>query len=134
MSEGNGYATKADLFGGAFVRRFTDHVQAFNGAERKFRLQTLNDAEKGHFDADAVNGKGKFKRESIATANARIVALCCVDGEGNRIFSNADVATIQAYDSAEVEELSAACRVHCGWEDEPEKNSDTTDDDDSLLS
>jgi len=134
MSEGNGYATADQLFGSAFKRRYADHVQMFNGSSYKFRLQNLHDGEKGEFDADALNNKGRFKRSSVSTANARIVVMGCVDGDGQRIFSNADVSRIQGYDSAEVEKLAAAIRLHCGWEEAPEKNSDTTDDADLLTS
>lgn len=134
MSESNGYAKKEDLFASPFRRDYADHEQTFNGAVRKFRIQTLNDAEKGEHDGEAVNSKGRFRRESVATANARLIALCCVDGDGQRIFSRSDVATLQQYDSAEVEQLAAACRRHCGWEEEPEKNLAATDDDDSLSS
>jgi hypothetical protein len=131
MSEGNGYATKDDLFADVWQRSYVDHEQIFNGVKRRFRLQNLHDGEKGQFDSDAVNGKGKFKRQSIATANARIIQLCWVNGDGQRQLSNADVSRLQQYDSAEVEELASACRLHCGWVEEPEKNSDMTDDDDS---
>lgn len=130
MSVENGYATRESLFASPFERRFADHEQLFNGQPCKFQLQNLNDAEKGDFDSDAVNSKGKFKRQSIATANARVIVLGCAKPK----FSNADVAILQGYDSGEIEELAEAIRKHCGWEDEPEKNSDTIDDDDSHSS
>ena len=130
MSEGNGYATRDALFAKPFERRLAEHEQSFNGSICKFEYSNLNDAEKGEFDSDAVNSKGKFKRQSIATANVRLIVLANTKPK----FSHADIATLQTYDSAEIEEWASKIRQHCGWEDAPEKNSDTTDDDDSHIS
>jgi hypothetical protein len=125
MSETNGYATLDGLFQSA-ARRETD----FEGRLGKFRIQSLTDLEKSRLDALAINSKGKFNRHAAITANARLIVACCVLPK----FTESHIAKIQELDAAGVEELAAACRDHCGFNEEPEKNYDTTDSVDSPTS
>ena len=123
MSEGNGFATREMLFGSPPVRRYCE--VAIDGLG-KFRIRSLNDKEKSGYNAEAINKDGKFNRHAAISANARLVALCCVDGDGNRVFTADDVPKLQELDSGLVEELAEACRKHCGFGETEDavKNSD----------
>ena len=123
MSETNGYVKRDALFAVA-DRRYTDVEIDGLG---KFKIQTLNDLEKSEYDAQAINKRGAFNRRAAVSANARLIVLCSVEPQ----FSADDVRRIQSLDAGAVEKLATACRVHCGFAEEPEKNSDTTDADDS---
>lgn len=120
MSEGNGYVTRDSLFGAAPKRRYID-VECELG---KFRLRSLNAFEKASYDAEAITKDGKFNRRSAITGNARLVALCCVDADGNRLFTGDDVAKLQELDAGALGELADACREHCGFTEaeDAEKN------------
>jgi len=114
------YATKEGLFTKAAERRIADVEHAEYG---KFQIQSLNDLEKSRYDAAAVNSKGKLNRIAAVNSNARLIVLGCV----NPAFSMDDVPQIQQLDAGLTEWLAKEIRKHCGFDEEPEKNSDPTD-------
>lgn len=117
MSEKNGYATRDELFGQPLKRRLAD-VEV-NG--RKFRLQSLNDRELSHLNASVYDEDGEVSPEQAAMLNARWIVACCVDSDGQPLFSESDVSSIQDLDGGFVQTLGAKCREHVHAE-EPAKN------------
>lgn len=112
MSESNGYATPEALFGAPCKRRFADvEIEGLG----KFRIRSLSDKDKSTYDAAAINKEGKFNRNAAISANARLVQLCCVDADGNQMFSVNQVPQLQELDAGALGELADACREHCGF-------------------
>ena len=115
--ETNGYMSAADLFK-PMKRNFKDVcIEGFG----KFRLRDLNAAEAAEFGAERFTKTGDVNRSSMITANARIIVLCCVDEEGNPVFSRDDVHRIQELPAGKVAQLAEACLDHVGLTD----NEDT---------
>ena len=117
MSESNGYATREALLSAPMPRRFKDIE--LNG--HKFRLRSLTPSESNPWAVKSGTDKG------LVTAGARIIVLCVVNGEGQRIFSDNDVAQIMEMDAAFVAALARECQEHAGIVDavaleEAEKN------------
>jgi hypothetical protein len=126
MSESNGYATREGLFSKT-QRRFKDIDHPEYG---KHEIQSLNDLEKSSFDAAAVNSKGKLNRIAAINSNARLIVIGCSKPK----FTRDDVPQIQQLDAGYTEWLAKEIRQHCGFDEEPEKNSETTDSDASHSS
>ena len=94
------------------------------------RLQSISELERSELQA------GNYRRtkdgleldpEKFATQSARLLALCVVDDEGQRILSNVEAGELDASLSAT---LNEAARRHCGLDKDEvareEKNSDAT--------
>lgn len=112
MSESNGYATRESLFAVPPARRFKD-VECSLG---KFRLRSLNDLEFCTYRSASVGKNGKVDTLATVTANARLVVLCCVDADGNCLFTSSDVPALQMLDAGQLAELADACVDHCALE------------------
>jgi hypothetical protein len=118
----SGYATRDGLFATGADRRLKDVSHEKFGT---FQIQSVTDLEKSRFDAAAVNSKGRLNRIAAINANARMIVMGCVQPK----FSMDDVPQIQGLDAGLVEWLAKEIRSHCGFDEEPEKNSETTDSD-----
>jgi hypothetical protein len=123
----SGYATRDGLFSTGADRRLKDVSHEKFGT---FQIQSVTDLEKSRFDAAAVNSKGRLNRIAAINANARMIVMGCVQPK----FSMDDVPQIQGLDAGLVEWLAKEIRSHCGFDEEPEKNSETTDSDASPSS
>lgn len=58
------------------------------------RLRTLTGAERDAFESSVVSQSGSNRKVNLKNVRARLVSLCLVDEEGNRLYSDADVAKL----------------------------------------
>lgn len=60
------------------------------------RIKGISGAERDAFEASMMTGQaaGKGIRQNLQNFRARLVALACVDEEGQRLFSDADVTAL----------------------------------------
>jgi hypothetical protein len=58
------------------------------------RLRTLTGSERDEFEASVVSQNGTNRRVNLKNVRARLVSLCLVDEEGNRLYTNTDVAKL----------------------------------------
>lgn len=114
MSESNDYATAESLFGSPNKRTFTDVEIDGLG---KFRLRDLDAREAAEYESEKFNKRGELSRNALITANARIITMCCVDVDGNPIFSREDVYKIQLLPAGQVADLAQACIAHSKMDD-----------------
>jgi hypothetical protein len=102
------------------------------------RIQSLSEAEKSQYETCLIakNGRG-IMRERLQDATRRLIALCVVDEEGKRIFSDSDLSAIANLDSYISSRIYDACQEHCGFNkgdiDETVKNSEGINVDDSTT-
>ena len=115
--ESNGYVKPDELFK-PMVRRFEDVTITGLG---KFRLRTLTAGEAAQYAAKRISRDGGMSHQGMLTSNARIIVLCCVDHEGNQIFSDDDILRIQQLPAGQVATLAAECLQHCGMADAEEE-------------
>jgi hypothetical protein len=99
-----------DLFR-ARQRRFTT-VQVPQ-LEASFRIQSLNEKERSSLEA-LFNGYGtKLPEEArLALAKKRLVALCLIDDEGNRLITDDQIDSIDGLDGDVVNTLFLAASQH----------------------
>ena len=104
MSEGNGYATPDTLFGKPPERRYKD-VEVDG---HKFRLRSLLACESNPWAVKSQTQKG------MVTAGARLIVLCAVNADGQRIFSDTHVTKLLDMDASFVAKLAKECQDHAG--------------------
>jgi hypothetical protein len=120
MSEGNGYATRDSLLAAPPQRRFVD-VEVHG---HKFKLRSLTAGESNGCQAKHLAIEDEDKRaKAIATLPCRTIVQCCVNAEGQRIFSDTDVVKLMDLDAAFVTALATECRKHAGIEDDDEADA-----------
>ena len=54
------------------------------------RVRALTGAERDAFEQSIVETRGKNTRLNLRNIRAKLVALCCVDENGNRLFKDED--------------------------------------------
>ena len=113
MSEGNGLATLEQLVGSLTKRRY--HVVPLPLAGLTVRIQSITEREYSEYQSALVSSGGRGLRTArLQDANRRFIALCLVDGEGNRILSGKHVASLANWDAADAAYLYDECAKHCG--------------------
>lgn len=82
------------------------------------RIRSLSERERAAFDTSVLAKKGGLDRDKLNDARQRLIVLCAVDGNGNLLFSEADLPAIQDLDAAVTQALYDACVAWNGMNDE----------------
>ena len=122
--------------GGPPKRRFTV-VGPLPINRLSFRIRSLSEGQLSNYEAASV-GKEGFRVVSMQTAGRRLIALCVVDGEGNRLMTDDQAnKALTSWDSADTNFLHDAINQHIGRKKDDQealaKNSETTTDGCSLT-
>jgi len=122
MSETNGFASREFLLGG-YAPSFRE-VELPDGG--KVRIRNLPAGERDKYVLASRNLKtGGQEIKGLETATARLIVLCVVDSQGNRLFSRDDIAQLQEQDPSIQDAIYAAAAKFCGLiEDEDEAKND----------
>ncbi len=91
-----------------------------------YRIQSLTATEVAMWEAGRIDwDKGRVTAESLATSKPRLLALCLVDDDGQRLFKDHEYGLI-AHTDASILSIYDACVKHCNIEsslvDEERKN------------
>lgn len=86
-----GLLTKDQILGVVDLEHEDVEVPEWGGT---VRVQMLTGAERDAFEQEIVTRQGKKVQMNLANVRARLVALCAVDGEGQRLFGDADVKAL----------------------------------------
>lgn len=54
-------------------------------------VQGMSGAQRDAWEASLIEGRGKRRRMNTANIRAKLVAQCCVDEDGRRLFTDGDV-------------------------------------------
>jgi hypothetical protein len=105
MEEKNPVSSAAELFTAAPVRRFK--LVALPVMGLTVRIRSLTERELTAYTSAVVsNDAGQtFRRARVEDATRRLIALCLVDPEGNRLLSDADAGRLAEWDSADTQHL-----------------------------
>ncbi len=82
------------------------------------RIRTLSGAERDRWEESRIRGRGKDRRTNYENITASLIALCAVDGEGKRLFGEAEVHALGRKSSKVLGRLFDACRRLNGLSDE----------------
>lgn len=108
-------ATRATFLGG-LQRRYGELVLPVAGVA--VRYQSLSEREMSvyelaRWDRDE-EGNLQASDEALRTARARLIVLCLVDGDGNRLLTDADLEQVMLLDAVDMGALYDVLRDHCG--------------------
>lgn len=107
-------ATAAELFSAAPKRRYKDLVLPVMGLP--VRIRSLTERElSGYTNALLTNdGQGRLRKSRMEDATRRLLCLCLVDAEGDRLLADADAGKLVESDSADTQFLYTECAEWVG--------------------
>jgi len=86
------------------------------------RIRSISAAQRDAFESSMQEGKGKDAALNLRNLRARLIALCAVDENGNRLFANPDdVRRLGAKNARPMDRVFTACREMIGMSEEDVK-------------
>tara|TARA_R110000851_G_scaffold53588_1_gene127087 strand:- start:260 stop:658 length:399 start_codon:yes stop_codon:yes gene_type:complete len=80
------------------------------------RIQSLSEKEKSAYETRLIAKSGRgILRDRLQDATRRLIALCLVDENNDRIFLDSDVNQIGEMDSFISSRIYDAAQEHCGF-------------------
>jgi len=130
VSEDLDIASADDLFGQPAKRRYSV-VGPLPVLGKRVRIQSLNELEVSSFQAATITqAGGGLNRDRLIDANRRLISLCLVDKDGNRIIGKTQFPQLAQWDAADTQYLYDECAKHVGIHkgdiEDLAKNSDGT--------
>lgn len=126
-------STAADVLKVSLARR----VELIKGLEPwglTLYMRSMTEREKAAYEFELIDPKtGEIKVGRLKQSRAKLVSLVVSDEAGNLLFGESQVRELEDRDGKLVHVLNEQCREHVGLGKPSEKNSDSTDDDDSPL-
>lgn len=122
MSEGNGNGyVGRDAFFGGFERRFKDvvcprvGVPAFDG--KTLQIGNTSEGEQQARERWLRDRKGELKEDRLRTIRLKYIVDCCYNGNGVKLFSDADIPLLieKDMDGAITRFLADEITTHCGY-------------------
>lgn len=81
-------------------------------------VRGMSGTERDAFEATLFQGKGKNRVANLANVRAKMVAFCCVDENGVRLFTDADAAQLGEVRADILSRLFAPAQQLSGMSDE----------------
>jgi len=99
------------------------------------RLRSLTGAERDAYEQSLVQTRGKSREMNLRNARAKLVALCAVDENGKRLFTDADVNALGKKNAKPLDRLFDVARRLSGLsEDDVDRLTEDFDDAQSDVS
>jgi len=121
------YLTKEAILAADDVQLEDVEVPEWGGA---VRVKSLMGNERDALEASMIVGKGKNANVNLANLRAKLVARSIVDGDGNRIFEDSDIAALGKKSAAALNRVYEVAQRLSGITqddvDELTKNSEAT--------
>ena len=87
--------------------------------ELTFRIHSLTAREKSEYETALLTKTGRsVSRERLTDASRRLMVLCLVDDNGDRLLEPADVGTLSQLDAIVASKIYDECQSHCGFGDD----------------
>lgn len=99
--------TKADIVAFNDLKSETIEVPEWGGS---VTIRRMTGGERDAYEADIFESKGsqlQLKRENF---RAKLIARCLVDDNGERMFSDGEIAVLSKKSAAALDRLFAACQ------------------------
>lgn len=107
-------ASAEDLFGKPAKRRYAV-VGPLPVLGVSVRIQSLNELELSNYQAATIaQGGTGLNRERLLDASRRLISLCLVDADGNKIVGKQQFAQMTQWDAADTQYLYDECSRHVG--------------------
>ncbi len=84
-----------------------------------FRIQSLTEREKSEYETALLTKTGRgVSRERLTDAARRLMVLCLVDDDNNRLLEAGDVSALSQLDAIVAAKIYNECQTHCGFGEE----------------
>lgn len=127
------FLTKAQILAAQDIKTEPVEVPEWGG---EVLVRGLSGAERDGFEDRIIKREGKQSRVVLKDVRAKLVAICMVDGQGERMFSDAEVADLTKKSAAALQRVFEVAQRLSGLTDadaeELEKNSGSVPAEDSL--
>lgn len=90
-------------------------IEALGGT---VRVRGMTGVERDAFEASCFVGRGRKREFNMTNLRAKMVAFCCVDGDNQRLFTDADAAALGAIRADILDKLFAVAQRLSGMRDE----------------
>ena len=81
-------------------------------------VRGMTGAERDAFEASCFEGRGKKRDFNMRNLRAKLVAYCCIDDEGRRLFTDEDVIALGAVRADVIDKLFGVAQRLSGMRDE----------------
>jgi len=81
-------------------------------------VRGMSGVERDAFEASCLEGRGKKQGFNMKNFRARLVALCCIDEQGHRVFSDADAVALGDVRADVIDRLFGVAQRLSGMRDE----------------
>lgn len=88
------------------------------GAGAVVRVRGMTGAERDAFDASCITGRGRRRDFNMSNIRAKMVAYCCIDQDGKRLFTESDVDKLGAIRADVLDRLFGVAQRLSGLRDE----------------
>lgn len=116
MSENEKLASAADLFPATPAKRRYKIVD-LPVSKNRVRIQSLMEREQSEYEMAVISqtsGRSKFVRARLLDANRRLMAMCLVDADGNRLLTDNQAGKLATWDTVDTNYLHDECAAHTG--------------------
>ena len=84
-----------------------------------FRIQSLTEREKSEYETALLTKTGRgVSRERLTDAARRLMVICLVDDDNNRLLEADDVSALSQLDASVAAKIYNECQAHCGFGEE----------------
>lgn len=81
-------------------------------------VRGMTGAERDVFEASCIEGRGKKRDVNLKNARAKLVAFCCVDDRGQRVFTDVDVASLGEVRADIIDRIATVAQKLSGMREE----------------
>lgn len=110
-----GWLSRADLLGATKPPQEVVSIGALGG---DVLVRGMTGRERDAFEMSCFEGRGKKRDFNMKDVRAKLVAYCCIDEAGNRLFSDSDVEAISNVRADVVDKLFATAQKLSGMREE----------------
>lgn len=82
------------------------------------KLKGLNGQDRDRFEASINQTRGGKQKQNYENFRARLIVMCAVDPDGNRIFSRADINRLGAKSAKALDRVFTECNKLNGFSEE----------------
>lgn len=81
-------------------------------------VRGMTGVERDAFEASCFEGRGKKRDFSMRNLRAKLVAICCIDGNGHRVFTDEDAVELGKVRADVIDQLFGVAQRLSGMRDE----------------
>jgi hypothetical protein len=107
--------SRADILKATVTPRETVVVRELGG---EVIVRGMTGIERDAFEASCFEGRGKKRDFNMRNLRAKMVAFCCIDEQGHRLFTDEDVIALGAVRADVIDKLFAVAQRLSGMRDE----------------